>query len=246
MLRVNDYNKVLDFLEKKLLIEQPKNLDVLKTLYSQYSYYKHYPELEVKNCVEYENAELLDILPEKNVMFVSNHRTYFMDSAVLHRRMMISGKHTIWNPKTNLSVIIAKETLDSLPYGRLMEHAGCIPIRRSWRDGDSDANRGIDVVAVKKTLRALKSGWLLNFPTGTTNPDAEVRPGTASYIKKTKPVVVPVHISGVYECFGKKSTKSLSNESKEMKVVFKEPLQIDYKDMPEIITAQISCAIRNP
>ena len=246
MIQTKSYDRALRFLEKKLLIERPKNLETLKTLWTQYSYYKHYPELEVKNSVEYENLELLDSLPDKNVMFVSNHRTYVMDTVILYRAFMISGSHTVWNPKTNLSVLIAKETLDSLPGNKLLEYTGCIPIKRQWREGQKETNRGIDVVAVKKTLKALKSGWLLNFPTGTTNPDAEVRPGTASYIKKTKPVVVPVHISGVYECFGQKGTKSLSNVSKEMKVVFKDPLQIDYSDMPEIITAQISCAIRNP
>ena len=241
-----NYEKVVSYLEKKLILEQPRNLELIKSLFAQYSYYKHYPELEVKNNIEYDNVELLDSLPDKNVMFVSNHRTYVMDTAIIYRKMITSGKHSIWRPKTNISVLIAKETLDILPHKRLLEYSGCIPIKRQWRDGEEDRERGIDVAAVKKTLRALKDGWLLNFPTGTTNPEAYVRPGTASYVKKTKPVVVPVHLDGVYECFGQKGIKSLNNTPQELKVIFKDPLDIDYSDPQEVITAQISCAIRNP
>lgn len=240
------YEKILNYLEKKLILEQPRNQQLIKVLYAQYNYYLHYPEIEIKNRVEYINDEILDTLPEKNVMFVSNHTTYYMDAALIFRKLILAGNHTIFSPKTNIVGLIAAETLEALPNKKFLEYGGLIPIKRQWRNDGKEEERGIDVKAVKKTLKGLKTGWLLNFPTGTTDPDAIVRPGTAGYIKKTKPVVVPIHITGAFECFGKKGIKSLHNEPSDITVLFKEPLQIDFSDPQEVITAQVSCAIRNP
>ena len=245
MLKSFDIDKLVSELEKKLLTNNEFSLKAASVLWANYSYFSHYAELEIKNKVKYEGEEYLCDLPEKKVMFVSNHQTYIMDAAAIYRKLILCNGKSILNPRLNIGCLIAKETLDSLPYSRLLEMAGCIPIKRSWRSDQGDADRGMDVPAIKKTIKCLKEGWLINFPTGTTDPDADIRPGTASYIKKMKPIVVPVHLSGFRECFGKKGTKSLHDHPSELTVTFKEPLQIDHTDPPEVINAQISCSIKN-
>ena len=61
-------------------------------------------------------------LPDSNVLFVSNHQTYFADvvamlhvfNASLHgRNDTIKNVGYLWNPKLNIYYVAAKETMKS-------------------------------------------------------------------------------------------------------------------------------------
>ena len=74
------------------------------------------------NELKIEGSNIVKGLPEKNVLFVSNHQTYFADvvsmfhvfNASLKGRVdSIKNVGYLWNPKLNLYFIAAKETMTS-------------------------------------------------------------------------------------------------------------------------------------
>jgi len=72
------------------------------------------------NKLEIEGSDVIRNLPDKNVLFVSNHQTYFADVvAMFHvfnaslkgRDNSIRNLGYIWNPKLNMYYIAAAETM---------------------------------------------------------------------------------------------------------------------------------------
>ena len=72
------------------------------------------------NTLEIEGSEIIRELPDKNVLFVSNHQTYFADvvamfhvfNASLHGRDdSIKNIGYLWNPKLNIYYVAAAETM---------------------------------------------------------------------------------------------------------------------------------------
>ncbi len=87
--------------------------------------------------------------------------------------------------------------------------------------------KGLDPSDTRKIERALRSSWVINFPQGTTAPFAPGRKGTVLLIKQTKPIIIPIVISGFNIAFDKKGLK-IKKRHTQLSVKFKEPLQIDY------------------
>jgi 1-acyl-sn-glycerol-3-phosphate acyltransferase len=58
----------------------------------------------------------------------------------------------------------------------------------------------------------LKRSWVINFPQGTTKPFAPGRKGTAFLIKQTKPIVIPIIVSGFNVAFDKKGLRLRKEE----------------------------------
>ena len=92
------------------------------------------------NNLKIEGSEIIKNLPNNNVLFVSNHQTYFADVvAMLHvfnaslRGRMDSIKNIgyIWHPKLNVYYVAAKETMKSGLLPRLLSYAGSISIERT-------------------------------------------------------------------------------------------------------------------
>ena len=92
------------------------------------------------------------------------------------------------------------------------------------------------------TTKALENNWVITFPQGTTKPFAPGRKGTALIIKQTKPVVIPVVISGFWRAFDKKGLR-FKKRGTLLSVRFKEPLHIDYEASTDVILAQLMDAI---
>ena len=74
------------------------------------------------NNLKIEGSEILRSIPENNVLFISNHQTYFADVAAMFHVFNASLKGRddsiknigyIWNPKLNLYYIAAGETMRS-------------------------------------------------------------------------------------------------------------------------------------
>ena len=181
-------------------------------------------------------TENIKNLPEKNVLFISNHQTYFADaSAIIHvinatlsgRSDTIKNVSYIWKPKLNLYFIAAKETMRDGWLPKILSYAGSIPIERTWRDGGKDIVRSVNKVNIKAINSALEDGWVITFPQGTTKPWMPVRKGTAHIIKTNRPVVIPIVIDGFRRSFDRKGLY-LKKEGLIKKLEVKPPLDIDY------------------
>ena len=190
------------------------------------------------NELKIEGSEIIKGLPEKNVLFVSNHQTYFADvvsmfhvfNASLKGRVdSIKNIGYLWNPKLNLYFIAAKETMTSGFLPRILAYAGSVSIDRTWRSRGENVNRQVKMSDVSKIGVALNDGWVITFPQGTTTPFKPIRKGTAFLIKQYKPVVVPVVIDGFRRSFDKKGIR-IKKKNILQSIEIKKPLKIDYEN----------------
>ena len=198
------------------------------------------------NNLKIEGSEILRELPDNNVLFVSNHQTYFADvTAMVHvfnaslkgRVDNIKNIGYIWNPKLNFYFIAAGETMRSGILPKIFAYAGSISIERTWRSKGKDVNRQVKMSDVSNIGKALNDGWVITFPQGTTTAFKPIRRGTAHIIKKHKPIVVPIVIDGFRRSFDKKGLQ-IKKRNVLQSMVIKKPLDIDYdnEDVADIIT----------
>lgn len=210
-----------------------------------------YPGINLINKLEIKGMESLQNLPKQNVLFVSNHQTYFAEVITfLHIFCAVSWRkkhklgipyYLLW-PFTRVKYVAAEETMKSDLISKLFSLAGAITVKRTWNSGAQEVRKGLDPTDTRKIERALQNNWVITFPQGTTKPFAPGRKGTAFIIKHHKPVVVPVVISGFWRAFNKKGLK-FKKKGTLLTVTFKEPLQIDYNDTTENILATVMDAI---
>ena len=186
---------------------------IVKKMLIRYLGYLTHRRYRGFNKLKIEGSKILNDLPDSNVLFVSNHQTYFADvvamlhvfNASLHgRNNTIKNVGYLWNPKLNIYYVAAKETMNSGILPRILSYAGSIPIERTWRDGGQDIKRDVKTSDIKNISLALKDGWVITFPQGTTTPFKPIRRGTAHLIKQFKPLVVPIVIDGFRRSFDKK------------------------------------------
>jgi len=180
-----------------------------------------------------EGSEIIKNLPDNNVLFVSNHQTYFA----------IKNVGYLWQPKMNFYYVAAKETMRSGPLARIFAYAGAITVERTWRSAGKDINRQVKMSDITNITRALDDGWVITFPQGTTKPFKPIRKGTAHIIKTHKPLVVPIVIDGFRRSFDKKGLR-IKKKGILQSFVIKEPLEIDYEnDSIDKIVEQLEFAI---
>ena len=210
-----------------------------------------YPGLALVNRLRIEGMDKLAQLPKKNVLFVSNHQTYFADvitfihifCAVRWRKKNGLGApyYLLW-PFTRIRYVAAEETMKNNWISKLFTLAGAVTVKRTWRAEGKEVRRGLDPSDTRKITDALKQNWVITFPQGTTKPFAPGRKGTAYIIKKNKPVVVPVVINGFWRAFNKTGLK-FKKQGTLLSVKFKQPLDIDYTKPVEEILEQVMDAI---
>jgi 1-acyl-sn-glycerol-3-phosphate acyltransferase len=210
-----------------------------------------YPGLALVNKLKINGTENLKKLPSSNVLFVSNHQTYFADviaflhifSAVKWGKMNKLGiPYYLLNPFTRVNYVAAEETMKGSWISRLFAMAGALTVKRTWRSEGKEVRRGLDPSDTRKITRALGRNWVITFPQGTTKPYAPGRKGTALIVKQNNPIVIPVVISGFWRAFNKKGLK-FKKKGTNLMVTFKEPLSIDTEASPEAIMDQIMDAI---
>ena len=204
------------------------------------------------NTLQIEGSEIIRDLPQKNVLFISNHQTYFADVvAVFHVfNASLSGRVDsirdigyLWKPKKNIYFVAAKETMRSGLLPKIMAYVGAVSIERTWRSKGKDIKRQVKMSDVNNISTALKDGWLITFPQGTTKPFKPIRRGTAHIIKQNKPIVVPIVIDGFRRSFDKKGL-FIKKKGILQTFVIKKPLEIDYEnDSFADIVEQIEYAI---
>jgi 1-acyl-sn-glycerol-3-phosphate acyltransferase len=210
-----------------------------------------YPGLAIINKLKISGTEHLKNLPRNNVLFVSNHQTYFADvitflhifSAVKWGKMNRLGiPYYLLNPFTRVNYVAAEETMKGSWISRLFALAGALTVKRTWRPEGTEVRKGLDPSDTRKVTRALDKNWVITFPQGTTRPFAPGRKGTALIIKQNKPIVIPVVINGFWRAFNKKGLK-FKKKGVLLSVTFKEPLVIDYDASSEAILAQVMDSI---
>lgn len=210
-----------------------------------------YPGLMIVNKLKVSGTEHFSNLPKKNVLFVSNHQTYFADVITfLHifcavkwgKQNRLGIPYYLLNPFTNVYYVAAEETMKGSWISRLFTLAGALTVKRTWRSEGKEIRRGLDPSDTRKITRALANSWVITFPQGTTKPFAPGRKGTAHIIKLAKPVVIPVVINGFWRAFNKKGLK-FKKKGTLLSIQFKAPLDINYEDTSENILSQVMIAI---
>jgi 1-acyl-sn-glycerol-3-phosphate acyltransferase len=197
------------------------------------------------NDLQIEGSEIIKALPDTNVLFISNHQTYFADViAMFHvfnaslsdRDDSIKNIGYLWNPKLNVYYVAAKETMKSGLLPKILAYVGSISIERTWRAEGKDVNRQVKMSDISNISKALDDGWVITFPQGTTTPFKPIRKGTAHIIKRYKPIVVPIVIDGFRRSFDKKGLR-IKKKNVYQSFEIKAPLEIDYEndDIPTIV-----------
>ena len=204
------------------------------------------------NKLKIEGSDIIKNLPDKNVLFISNHQTYFADVvAMLHvfnaslsgRIDSIKNVGYLWRPKLNIYYVAAKETMKAGILPRILAYAGSVSIERTWRENGVEINRQVKMSDISNIGVALDDGWVITFPQGTTKPFKPVRKGPAHLIKHFKPIVIPIVIDGFRRSFDKKGLM-IKKRGILQSMIIKNPLDIDYEnDSLENIKEQIEYAI---
>ena len=190
------------------------------------------------NELQIDGSEIIRDLPDTNVLFISNHQTYFADvvamfhvfnASLSQRDDNIKNIGYLWNPKLNVYYVAAKETMNSGLLPKIMAYVGSVSIERTWRAEGQDVNRQVKMSDITAISTALNDGWVITFPQGTTTPFKPIRKGTAHIIKRYKPIVVPIVIDGFRRSFDKKGLRvKKKNILQSMEI--KAPLEIDYEN----------------
>ena len=210
-----------------------------------------YPGLNMVNKIRISGMEHLKGLPKKNVLFVSNHQTYFADViAFLHifcanawrKKNKLGIPYYLLFPFTKINFVAAEETMKSSLLSRIFKLAGALTVKRTWNEGGKEIRRGLDPSDTRKVFDALKNNWVITCPQGTTKAFAPGRKGTAHIIQKTNPIVIPVVINGFSRAFDKKGLV-LKRKGTPLSVEFKAPLNIDITKTKEEIMEIIMDAI---
>jgi 1-acyl-sn-glycerol-3-phosphate acyltransferase len=154
-----------------------------------------YPGIALYNKLHIEGTENLHGLPKSNVLFVSNHQTYFADvMSFLHIFCAVKWRKEnklgiplyLLNPFTSVYFVAAEETMNGSFISRFFKLGGALTVKRTWRASGKDVSRTRDEKDTRKIDEALDNSWVITFPQGTTKPFAPGRKGTAHIIKNNK------------------------------------------------------------
>ena len=225
---------------------------IIKKLLIRYMGFISHRRYRGFNELQIEGSSFIKDLPDSNVLFVSNHQTYFADVvAMFHvfnaslsgRTDSIKNVGYLWDPKLNIYFVAAKETMKAGLLPRVLAYAGSVSIERTWREKGQEINRKVKMSDISNIGIALNDGWVITFPQGTTKPFRPIRKGTVHIIRKYKPIVVPIVIDGFRRSFDKKGIR-LKKKGILQSMEIKAPLEIDYEnESSESIIKKIEYAI---
>jgi 1-acyl-sn-glycerol-3-phosphate acyltransferase len=210
-----------------------------------------YARYTVVNRIEIEGTEHLENLPINNVLFLSNHQTYFADVMSFYhifcavkwgfQNTMLPPIYLL-GPRARQYYVAASETMKNGFVPQVLSLAGAITIERSWRAEGKDVQRGVDTSATDKIGLALAHGWVVSFPQGTTKAYAPVRKGTGHLVKTLDPIVIPVVINGFRRAFDKKGLR-FRKRNTQLTVRFKPPMTFMPDETVEQIVDRVRAAI---
>ena len=210
-----------------------------------------YARYTVVNRIQIEGTENIENLPINNVLFLSNHQTYFADVIAFYHifcAVKWGFKDTmlppvyLFGPRARNYYVAASETMKKGIVARLFSLGGALTIERSWRADGREVKRSVDTAAGDKIATALAHGWVVSFPQGTTSPYAPIRKGTGYLIKENNPIVVPIVINGFRRAFDKKGLR-FKKRNTLLTVKIKPPLQISPDESVDDIVDKVRRAI---
>ncbi len=210
-----------------------------------------YPGLVIFNKLSIKGMEKLKSLPKQNVLFVSNHQTYFADVITLihifcavkwGNKKGLGIPYYLLAPFTQVRYVAADTTMKANWLSKIFTMAGAITVKRTWQTEVPEERKSLNPGDTRNITRSLENNWVITFPQGTTKAFAPGRKGTAFIIKQTKPIVIPVVIKGFSTAFDKKGLK-LQKKGTRLSVEFKDPLNINYDDSMDNILKDIMVAI---
>lgn len=231
--------------------ERLKNIKLVRKIVYAIVGLVSYPGLTMVNKLKISGTEHVKALPRNNVLFVSNHQTYFADVITfLHifcavkwgKKNRLGVPYYFLNPFTNVYFVAAEQTMKQSWISKLFTLAGAITVKRTWNPDAGEKRKGLDPSDTRKITRALQNNWVITFPQGTTTPYAPGRKGTALIVRTSKPIVVPVVIDGFWKAFNKKGLK-FRKKGTLLTVTFKPPLELDYNAPADEILQKIMFAI---
>src|SRR4026209_1638117 len=123
-----------------------------------------YPGLAIINKLKITGTEHISRLPKQNVLFVSNHQTYFADVITfLHifcavkwgKKNRLGIPYYLLNPFTSVYYVAAEETMKGSWISRFFTLAGALTVKRTWRMEGTEIRRGLDPSDTRKVTRAL-------------------------------------------------------------------------------------------
>ena len=152
------------------------------------------PYLAILNDVHVEGDGVLKSLPRRNVVFLANHQTYFLEALTFFDLVYVRHQFPLEDPILRFSA--AEETMKKNLLTKLMNLAGGVTFRRSFREGGVDVRRPVDLQGVERVEEAIHDGWLLHFPAGTTKQGAPLRSGVSRLLHHTQATALPVRIDG--------------------------------------------------
>src|SRR5258706_6540973 len=138
-----------------------------------------YPGLAIINKIKISGTGYIKDLPRRNVLFVSNHQTYFADVITfLHifcavkwrKRNKLGAPFYLLNPFTSVYYVAAEETMKGSWISRFFSLAGALTVKRTWRVEGKKRRRGPDPSDNRKVKRALNNKLGITFSHGTTQP----------------------------------------------------------------------------
>lgn len=233
------------------LVDRLKHIKVIRSIMYGVLGAITYPGLVFINKIRIQGTEHLKNLPKENVLFVSNHQTYFADVITFihifcaikwRKKNKLGVPYYLLSPFTNLYFVAAEETMKANFISRLFIIAGAITVKRTWRAEGKEVRRGLDPSDTRKINEALHTSWVITFPQGTTRPFAPGRKGTGYIIKNNQPIVIPVVINGFWRAFHRKGL-TFKKRGSILSIRFKAPMVIDYSQGVDEILDQVMDAI---
>lgn len=155
------------------------------------------PYFTLLNDVRVTGDEQLENLPRRNVVFLSNHQSYFLEAVAFFDLVYVRHQFDLEDPVLRFSA--AEETMKKNLFTSLLARAGGVTLRRSFRDAGGDVSRPVDTRGAARVEKAIRTGWLLHFPAGTTRKGAPLRAGVARLLHNTRAVAIPMRVDGFRE-----------------------------------------------
>ena len=155
------------------------------------------PYFAILNDVHVEGDDVLEDLPRRNVVFLANHQTYFLEAIAFFDLVYVRHQMPLESPIVRFSA--AEETMKQNLLTKLMTLAGGVTFKRNFREAGQDVNRAVDMDGVARVEEAIKDGWLLHFPAGTTKKGAPLRGGVTRLLHNTRAVALPMRVEGFRE-----------------------------------------------
>jgi len=220
---------------------------ILIAILGWFTYFRY----TVVNQIKIEGMENLKDLPSGNVLFLSNHQTYFADVIAFYhifcaakwgyRNTLIPPLY-LFAPRARNYYVAASETMKGGILPRIFALGGAVQVERSWRAKGQEVQREVDKSASERIGLALDHGWVVRFPQGTTSPYAPVRKGTAHILKTNEPIVIPVVINGFRRAFDKKGLR-FKKRNTTLTVRFKPPLAYSPDESVDALVDKVRDAI---